>query len=964
MIKRLFLISVALLASLPAFGQTWVYTYGETDYTDGYTSSGFQPQNFVYGGTLTFASAGTVDSLSVWGQEGTASTVTIKPALYETDGTLVGQCGTITMTSTIQWHDSSTCSLAVTAQTYVVLFSAENANAFYGYDSANDGSFATEGYATFPQASESITVDAGSEDGYNGRAQFTAAPTCTGTDDFSGFTNGDQLESSSCWTKYGGAGGTDLDIQGGVVTTDSTNGARRVYTYTDQGQADMYAQASIPSLTGIGTNEQHTVIVRSDASRSNHLFVGLSNANNAKCGKVVADTLTSFTGFSVPGADATAIRIEAEGTEVRCYYDNGSGFTLFHTETGETDGQSNTLAGFAAAYNVDNIAVFDNFETGEIVGATPTTYYFNPNSTGGTASGLSDANAFYIRDHVHNKVFNAGDKLFFRAGTEHTLSDKIKNDTMVGTGSEPFEIDAYHMVGGTETRGLGGEARPILQGLDPAAWDWNGGMDGTDLCNMIPEPNGCPGAFNQGSSEGLLNWYQGANYTLNLEVSNLHLRYSGGRAIRLTQAGAVIASGGFTGTNLLLEGTMKQGIHTAGVRDFVLQDSWITRTGTEWYYWPVASNRQAAFAVKGPGNPDTLMRVTFRRIVVWDTRSSECVNYNSGFKGGLIEDLVLIDCGLIGIYVDRTNSGIVRRNIVLKTGRTSLEETDGIGSGTGRGDHAILVQNEKACGSFNWCDVYNTQQDWLDYRTQQILLDSNIAIGYSKNIGFISQGSTASDATHLGEAHGAGVYFYNNLSLDPATDHVGMNTGTNATNYLLDTTVPPRIWTNAFINVCPTCNADLVDRNDADFETVVSDNYVSSDMLPATAAWDQNVTSSGITMPLSSYFDLSSEMTLDADDLLTYSAVRDFIENTLGIDPDNLADKSNMTDFVPTIVSSGVTLATRSDPPSLLFGAGDGTDFKGENYSATVPFGPFNSAAAPPGASILVILESLRRGRP
>lgn len=175
MIRKLALF-LLLFTAPAAYSQTWVYTYGgETDYTDGTTNAGFQPQNFAYGGRITFSQAGTIDQLSVYGQEGTTGTVDVKIALYDTSGNLVVD-STLTMTTTTQWHDSATfTATSVSATDYFILYSAADADAFWGYDTLNDGSTATVAYAAFPNDPETITAEGESGRGYGGRANFTAS---------------------------------------------------------------------------------------------------------------------------------------------------------------------------------------------------------------------------------------------------------------------------------------------------------------------------------------------------------------------------------------------------------------------------------------------------------------------------------------------------------------------------------------------------------------------------------------------------------------------------------------------------------------------------------------------------------------------------------------------------------------------------------------------------------------------
>ena len=163
-----------------------VYTYnGETDYTDGVTSSGFQPENFAYGGRITFSQSGTINQLGLYVGEDDTAAVTIKIALYDTSGNLVVDGGTISVPQNTaeQWFDTTTfTATSVSATDYVILYSASGSSAVYGYDTSNDGSFATEGHATFPADPETITLEGDTGQGYGGRANFTAGGGSTVSD--------------------------------------------------------------------------------------------------------------------------------------------------------------------------------------------------------------------------------------------------------------------------------------------------------------------------------------------------------------------------------------------------------------------------------------------------------------------------------------------------------------------------------------------------------------------------------------------------------------------------------------------------------------------------------------------------------------------------------------------------------------------------------------------------------------
>lgn len=152
-----------------------IYSFGLTDtsFTGGPTGTSWQPHNFLYGGRVTIPSAGTVTQLGVRciSLSGTRS---LKLGLYTTAGVLVAQ-STGSIGTTAAWADSGTISGSVTAQDYIVLISADTTNVGYYYNTGQNGSFATEVYATAMQATETITLEGDANLGYGVRVDFTAS---------------------------------------------------------------------------------------------------------------------------------------------------------------------------------------------------------------------------------------------------------------------------------------------------------------------------------------------------------------------------------------------------------------------------------------------------------------------------------------------------------------------------------------------------------------------------------------------------------------------------------------------------------------------------------------------------------------------------------------------------------------------------------------------------------------------
>jgi len=160
----------------------WIYTYGTTGaFSAGPSTSGWQPQNYGYGGVVTFAEAGTVDQLSAHGWIDDASAANIKLALYDTSGNLVADAGILAIPSGTAdpgaWRDSATFTpVSVSAGDYVVISIADTNQWYQRYDNTNDGAYTSNiGYASFPADPETgLDIDGETNLGYMRRVNFTA----------------------------------------------------------------------------------------------------------------------------------------------------------------------------------------------------------------------------------------------------------------------------------------------------------------------------------------------------------------------------------------------------------------------------------------------------------------------------------------------------------------------------------------------------------------------------------------------------------------------------------------------------------------------------------------------------------------------------------------------------------------------------------------------------------------------
>jgi hypothetical protein len=493
-------------------------------------------------------------------------------------------------------------------------------------------------------------------------------------------------------------------------------------------------------------------------------------------------------------------------------------------------------------------------------------WYFDPTANG-NATGRNPANAFKNAGQVNQAQFETGDQLVFRADTVTTLDKKIRNMRMVGEYQNPFYFGAYRMEAGGPVMGRGDAPRPIIQSLDADQYDPYGGMDNATLMSMIPTPaKNADGSFQQGSMEGLVNWYRNEAYDLMLMIDGVSFCRSGGRHLRFSQSKGGKAWGLYV-KDSYFEGSMNQAVHLSGLYDAILEDIIETFTSVEFNYWEPPSNRQAALAVKGTkGDPDTPCNVWFVRPIIYDGWSSEAINSNSGNNSAAVVDGFTVDQGIYGLYDDRTPNMALQRNVLLRTSRKKFLDHTGVGKTSGRGVCGIEIQNESSHGSFPW-DKYNTAEDFAKYRTHDSLVSENFVAGYSYAFGFQSQASTKAGEIHEGRPFGAGVYWYGNVSLAPFEAHYFFNAWKQS-GYVIDTDNPPRFWAGVHLG-----NAPISTDKPAGIEDFFLGNYYD---LPPPPAFANGAIVGGYEADDTVWIDTSYLMETDADGHMNEAQVLEF----------------------------------------------------------------------------------------
>lgn len=606
-----------------------------------------------------------------------------------------------------------------------------------------------------------------------------------------------------------------------------------------------------------------------------------------------------------------------------CLYDPGQGIGLYYT----SDGATLTRVGQSPAQPEEGRptitatgyqAVKDMFDVDPT--ASGTTYYFDPEATGAN-DGTSPSDAFSTFAAVNAKSFSTSDNLLFRAASYFIADEKFRNTSCVGAYQAPFYVGVYRLENGSPVVGRGTLDRPRIYGIDESDFNPYSGMTNGQLMSMIPTPEDSGGTFSQGSLEGIFNWYLNTDYDLYLWVDGLEVGKSGGRAFRFSQSSGGRATGLYV-TDVLINGTLKHGLHLTGVQDFIIENVGQTLTSAEIHYWNPSSNRQASLATKGDQSDfDTDQNGWFVQCYVWDGFSSEGINTNSGCIANAIVDCVVVDQGLYGLYIDRTRNALVERNVLIRTSRTNFKDYTGIGNTNGRGVCAIMLQNEKSTGSFPW-NVYNDEAGFNTYSTHDVVVRNNFAAGWSTSWGFQSQASSASGEVHTGRDFGPYCYWYGNVSLNVFVAHHMFDTFNQAPNYNITTTNPPRFWGGVYMD-----DKDMSTDNPTDIGDLFDSNYF--DFTPETE-YNTNAIQGGLVMQPTNWDDLSYLMDTDADGHMNEAQFLAF--------RDEVYSRLKPTSSIP---SSGKALSAFTIPAAYDMDVAGGVDFDGNAYGTTRTVGAY-----------------------
>lgn len=277
----------------------FVYTYGQTAYTGGPTTNGWAPQTYSYGGKLTFAEAGSVDTLGFYG-DCNSGTATVKLALYDTSGNLIsGSSASVSgVNSSPGWWDSGAITpVDVSAATYVILSSASVEWVRYHYNTGQAGTYATDAYGSFPSASPSgFTLDGDSGYGYGRRANFTAGA--------SGVTANASITTANATV----SGDADVTVTGAAAITGAAATVSSTAAVDVVAQAAITAAAASMSADADALVDANASITTDDATVSSTFTAEFATIGAAA--DLVADDATVASAGTVDVAGAAAITTE------------------------------------------------------------------------------------------------------------------------------------------------------------------------------------------------------------------------------------------------------------------------------------------------------------------------------------------------------------------------------------------------------------------------------------------------------------------------------------------------------------------------------------------------------------------------------------------------------------------------------------------------------------------------------
>jgi hypothetical protein len=310
-------------------------------------------------------------------------------------------------------------------------------------------------------------------------------------------------------------------------------------------------------------------------------------------------------------------------------------------------------------------------------GAPSTNLYMDP--TGGSDSN----NGLYATDQgggngpkktfagINALNLSSVTGIWLLAGTTTTCKTEgsfYDQTDFIGTANKYSVLGSYFIQNGTHpVRGLGGNARPIVQGTVARPHDY----DGTNqLGNSGVYPTATATAASRAGLIGVD--AQAAPYAGYIQVENIHVRHSGGRGIVYRDVDNVSV------INCYAELCLSSGIRSQSGSNILFDGNYVTGCcGTQQWYGH--NSRPHALSVRG-----TASNVIIRNNVIWQNWGESTGAGHDICTDFLIEDNVIFDNKHVHIYVTACQDSVVRRNLCFQSGKAANNySTFGVGGPNG-----------------------------------------------------------------------------------------------------------------------------------------------------------------------------------------------------------------------------------------------------------------------------------------